>query len=233
MKRIFFNFIYLFSIFSILLINQLTSEEKTFFWKVNTKEKVIFLTFDDGPGEYTEKVLEILEKYNIKATFFILGKLAKYRKNIIQKIFVQGHIVGSHTYSHKNFYKLSKNLSPQECNKILEEELIRTEKEIVSVLKEEKIKYVRLPNGFYHKWVDDVIKKYNYKVINWTYGCDWLDIEEEEMFQRYISALQPGGIYLFHDGGKNRTKTIKVLEKFIKFALSKEYKFDILDNWVE
>ncbi|MFN3550409.1 MAG: polysaccharide deacetylase family protein [Endomicrobiia bacterium] len=232
MKKIFYYLIYIFFLFSIIFAEKFDNE-KIFFWKINTKEKIIFLTFDDGPSEYTKEVLKILDKYNIKATFFVLGELIKYRKEIIIEIFNKGHIIGSHTFSHQNFYKLCKKLSIQECKKILEEELLKTQQEINFVSNKIEIKYLRLPNGFYRKWVDDVVKKYAYKVINWSYGCDWLNISEEEMFKRYISSLEPGGIYLFHDGGKDRKKTIKVLEQFIEYAISKGYKFDILNNWIK
>lgn len=232
MKKIFYYLTYIFFLFSIIFAEKFDNE-KIFFWKINTKEKIIFLTFDDGPSEYTKEVLKILDKYNIKATFFVLGELIKYRKEIIIEIFNKGHIIGSHTFSHQNFYKLCKKLSIQECKKILEEELLKTQQEINFVSNKIEIKYLRLPNGFYRKWVDDVVKKYAYKVINWSYGCDWLNISEEEMFKRYISSLEPGGIYLFHDGGKDRKKTIKVLEQFIEYAISKGYKFDILNNWIK
>ncbi len=232
MKKVFYYLLSIFFLFSIIFAEEF-DEEKIFFWKINTKEKIIFLTFDDGPGEYTKEVLKILDKYNIKATFFVLGELVKYKKQIILEIFRKGHTIGSHTFSHKNFYDLSKKFTLQECKNILEEELIKTKKEIDSILDKVEIKYVRLPNGFYRKWVDEVVKKYGYKIINWSYGCDWLNISEGEMLNRYISSLQPGGIYLFHDGGKDRKKTIKVLEKFIEYVISKGYKFDILNNWIK
>ena len=224
-------------IFYFILLLSFTSysfTEEIFFWKINTNQKVIFLTFDDGPGEYTKEVLKILKKYNIKATFFVLGELVEFRKDILKNIINDGHQIGSHTYSHKNFYKLDKTLPQQKCEKILEEELSKTESKIKSALGSDiKIKYLRMPNGFYRKWMNNIVRKFDYKVINWTHGCDWLNIDEQKMLKSYINALQPGGIYLFHDGGKDRRKTIKVLEEFIKHSLNEGYKFDLLDNWVK
>ncbi len=210
--------------YTLFLVQQIFAND-IFYWKINTKEKIIFLTFDDGPGVYTSKVLEILDKYKIKATFFVLGEMVKIYPDKLKDIFNKGHTIASHTYSHVNFYSLQKTRNLLECKNILIEELQKTEKEIRNVLGDYKVTLCRIPYGYYRRWMDEIFKNYNYKVINWTFGCDWENISEKEMVEGYINALQEGGIYLFHDGGKNRDKTINVLEKFIQVAISKGYKF--------
>ncbi|MCS7151666.1 MAG: polysaccharide deacetylase family protein [Endomicrobia bacterium] len=213
-----------------------SQKDNIFFWKINTNnEKVIFLSFDDGPGEYTKEILVILKKYDIKAIFFVLGELAKFRQDIIREIVRDGHIIGSHTYSHKNFYQLQKNNTIPQLKKILVDELEKTEAELKKILTHNfKIQFLRMPNGYYRQWMDEVIMhKFGYKVINWTFGCDWHNYTEDEMFKKYINALQPGGIYLFHDGGKHRDRTVKVLERFINYCLEKKYKFGHLNDWIK
>ncbi len=222
-----------------LFVSLATSKEnkdvdKTiFFWKIDTKEKVVFLTFDDGPGKYTEDVLELLKKYNIKATFFMLGEVVKYYPKTVRKVYLSGHTIGSHTYYHNNFYKLQKNLSIDGCRKKLDEELKMVEEEIKKIVPQIKIKFLRMPNGYYRDWVADIAKKYGYKIVNWTFGCDWHNYTEQEMIKRYKKTLQPGCIYLFHDGGKNRTKTVSVLKQLIEYCIANGYKFGNLEDWVK
>jgi peptidoglycan/xylan/chitin deacetylase (PgdA/CDA1 family) len=208
-------------------------DKTIFFWKIDTKEKVVFLTFDDGPGKYTEDVLQLLKKYNIKATFFMLGEVVKYYPDFVRKVYESGHSIASHTYYHNNFYKLQKKLSVDECKKKLDEELKMTEEEIKKILPQVKIKFLRMPNGYYKNWVSDIAKKYGYKIVNWTFGCDWHNYTEEEMVKRYKEALQPGCIYLFHDGGKNRRKTVNVLHQLIEHYISNGYKIESLEGWIK
>ena len=203
-----------------------------FFWRVDTKEKVVFLTFDDGPGQYTNNVLELLKKYNIKATFFVLGEMVKLHPEILKKVYESGHSIGSHTYYHNNFYKMQKNLSVDSCKKKLDEELKMTENEIKKVLPKAEIKFLRMPNGYYKNWVSIIAKNYEYKVVNWTFGCDWQNYTEEEMINKYKKALQPGCIYIFHDNGKNITKTIKVIQKVIEYCITNGYRIEKLDDWI-
>jgi len=77
-------------------------------WKVNTKEKVIYLTFDDGPiPEITPFVLDELKKWNAKATFFCIGKNAEANPDIFQRIISEEHSIGNHTYDHLNGWNVS------------------------------------------------------------------------------------------------------------------------------
>ncbi|MEN3013003.1 MAG: polysaccharide deacetylase family protein [Endomicrobiia bacterium] len=210
--------------------------EQIFYWKIDTKDKIIFLTFDDGPDRvFTYKVLDILDEYNIKATFFVLGELVKYNPEVIKEIVKKGHTLGNHTYYHKNYYQLQKKYSLQTCKKLLEEDILSTEKEVKKVNENLKIKYLRMPHGFYRKWMDEIVKKFDYRIVNWSFGCDWQDIPEEIMLKKYCEALQPGAIFLFHDGGtyKYRNKTINVLKKFIVYCLQNNYRFDKIENWIK
>ncbi|WP_261376973.1 polysaccharide deacetylase family protein [Flavobacterium anhuiense] len=102
--------LYLAVIFLWLGINALGSSRissnyhvKAFCHNPLEKEKKIALTFDDGPSIYTLEVLELLKKYNVKATFFCIGKNIETHPEIIQKVISEGHLVGNHSYSHSKF----------------------------------------------------------------------------------------------------------------------------------
>ena len=72
----------------------------------NSNEKIVALTFDDGPDElFTPQVLDILKKYNIKATFYVIGEKVQYNKKIIKREYEEGHEIGNHTYTHINVSK--------------------------------------------------------------------------------------------------------------------------------
>ena len=70
-------------------------------------EKAIALTFDDGPSDYTEELLDGLEMYDAKVTFFVVGKTAEKKPEIVERAHEDGHLIGNHTYSHIDFYKSS------------------------------------------------------------------------------------------------------------------------------
>lgn len=97
------------SLWIVLALGIAITYENSLTWNVSTKEysevvnpldKIIYLTFDDGPEQYTKKLLDILDKYDVKATFFVSGQSVKYR-DFIGEIYRRGHTVGLHTYSHK------------------------------------------------------------------------------------------------------------------------------------
>ena len=85
----------------------------------SSKEKIIALTFDDGPHpKYTNQILDILDKYDAKATFFVLGKFAEAYPEIIKRQYKEGHEIGNHTYSHININKVSKEKLQEEYEKL-------------------------------------------------------------------------------------------------------------------
>src|SRR5688572_21894831 len=83
-----------------------------FYYQGKTTEKVIALTFDDGPGRWTEPILELLKKHNIRATFFMEGSQVETYPEIARKVLDAGHEIGNHTYNHFNF-NTPKNAFPE------------------------------------------------------------------------------------------------------------------------
>ncbi|MFN0202218.1 MAG: polysaccharide deacetylase family protein [Bacteroidia bacterium] len=89
-----------------------------YLWKVNTDAKKIYLTFDDGPvAGITEFVLAELEKYQAKATFFMLGKQVKKHPDLAKKVLAAGHSIGNHSYSHKNGWQTEDSIYLQDAQK--------------------------------------------------------------------------------------------------------------------
>ena len=175
------------------------AEPGSFFTDGPRDKKEIALTFDDGPGNSTPKVLEVLKKYGVKATFFMEGDQVEFRKKAAKMVFDDGHEVGSHTYSHPNFYSYKKDDYRQQLSK----ELDKAGKLIEGVTGK-RPNVLRMPYGYVKAWVKEVAKEKGYVLVNWTFGCDWKKMTAEQLAGEYIKHIGSGAIFLMHDGGRGR-----------------------------
>ncbi|MCX5781910.1 MAG: polysaccharide deacetylase family protein [Elusimicrobia bacterium] len=196
-----------------------SSENNIFYGKGSAGKKLVALTFDDGPGLYTEPILEILAKYNIKATFFMEASQIEKRPLIARKVLEGGFEIGSHSYSHPNFWKYEK----EDKKEILAREIEKAEQTIEKILKFKPV-LLRMPYGFVRQWVKDAAREKNYKIISWTFGCDWKKMSKEEMVQQYLKHLMPGAIFLMHDGGGKHETTVESLPEIIEGIQKQGYK---------
>jgi len=200
---------------------------KAFYSQGCMNKKEFALTYDDGPGFITAELLDTLKKYNVKATFFLLGENIKRYPELVKRIYAEGHLIGSHTYSHKNFFIIDKKNGKEE---ILKEEILKTENELKKIGLSKPI-FLRMPNGFSKKWAIDIASSMNYTLVNWTFGIDWHNIPQEKMEELYLKAIKPGAIILLHDGGgKKKKKTIEITEKILKEAYNNGFKAVRIDE---
>jgi len=190
-----------------------------------TKEHKVLLTIDDGPGNYTEEILDFLKKYNIKAIFFVSGDTVKGYANVLKRQYEEGHEIGSHTYCHRNFYKLEKTSSLEEMKQTLISDLDKTEKNVKDIIPEAKIRFLRMPDGYYRDWVGEIAMEYGYVTMNWSVGGDWFDKPDEEIIKMFKSAIKPGAIILLHDGRNRGKRALKILEEIVPYILSQGYSF--------
>lgn len=212
----------LFKIFAVILTTSLVFElagiyitpnrEKFYFNspQENT-DKMIALTFDDGPGPYTDELLDGLEKLNAKASFFLVGEKIKSYPDTVAKIAGKGHLIGNHTYSH---IKLTA-LSPDEIKK----EIDKTNEEIKAITGEAP-QFFRPPFGRYNSdtlnYVDMISVRWSKDTIDWKY-------EDEERLYRYlIKNAGDGEIFLMHDVEKT---TVKGVLRAIETLQKQGYKF--------
>ncbi|WP_110932747.1 polysaccharide deacetylase family protein [Paenibacillus bouchesdurhonensis] len=191
-------------------------------FKFNGPEvKQIALTFDDVPDpRFTPKVLDVLKKHGVKATFFVVGSRAKKHPELLRRIHREGHIVGNHSYSHPLFKKKSalefKN------------EIERTEKVIVKLIGY-KPRFIRPPYGEINEEQLRWAKKQGYKIVNWNVdSLDWKALSKEKVKHNVLSAVGPGSIVLQHAGGgdgSNLTGTIEALPDIIRTLRNRGYHF--------
>lgn len=188
------------------------------FYATGHSDKPYFaLTFDDGPGQSTAEILALLEKYNAKATFFMLGSSVVEHPELAQKVIKAGHLAGSHTYSHFQFRKTAdaKQLFR------LEWELPKTAA-LVQNAGAPRPHFMRYPYGIHWPYMMEAARRKQFVVVNWDHGEDWLlKKSKEEMFKGYAASLRPGAIMLLHDGGRRKEKTIWVVEELLKAAQKK------------
>ncbi len=214
------------SLIGLLLLPQsaLAYEGGRFYHTGNTKEKVIALTFDDGPGPFTPAVLELLKAHNIRATFFMEGSQIESYPKIAKQVIDAGHEIGNHTYNHFN-YGLAKNAYPDR----FVHELKQTEAALIRA-GGTQTKVVRMPHGALTKsnrhWLLPTLKEHGYALVHWSFGTDWLLKKSgEQMAKEYIAAAKPGAVFLFHDGGRRREKTLEAVTTVINTLEKDGYRF--------
>jgi peptidoglycan-N-acetylglucosamine deacetylase len=185
-------------------------------WRVNTREKEVYLTFDDGPvPEVTPWVLDVLEQYKIKATFFCVGdNVSKYPELFI-RLKECGHAVGNHTYNHLKLYKTEADEYRQNIRK---------------AAVQNKSRLFRPPHGQINKSLIRWARSRRLKVVMWDVLPADYDTERTglQCFETVKRKTRPGSIIVFHDSVKAQKNLMKALPLSIEYLLNQEWKFKIL-----
>ena len=195
-------------------------------WSFSKKEKVIYLTFDDGPTpEITEWTLQELNKYNAKATFFCIGKNIQQHPEIFQKIIENNHSIGNHTHNHLNGIKTTtsnfiKNIEDSE-NCIQKN----------SKLKTQNSKLFRPPYGKMKFSQSKIIKTKGYKIIMWdVLSADFdTSISKEKCLENVIRNTKNGSIIVFHDSEKATKNLQFVLPQLLEYYTYKGFAFNRIE----
>lgn len=156
-----------------------------------TGNKVIALTFDDGPGPYTEKLLDILDKYDAKATFFLIGSKVSGQASVVRSIQARGHQLGNHSWSHPELPKLSVDQIAGEIDRT--NEAIRQATGV-------KPSILRPPYGAVNGVVLEQLRLRNMSSILWSVDTrDWADRNSQIVCSRAVAGARPGAVILMHD----------------------------------
>jgi len=185
---------------------------------IKTTEKVIALTFDDGPEPpYTEKILDVLDKNQVKATFFVLGGNAKAYPQLIERIMKDGHDLGNHTMSHS----MMKN-KPVE---VMQKDIASVD-EILRGYGYKKDISFRAPHGGLSPNLKTALHNLNKQHVLFNFlPQDWTKISAQEIYDNCMKQLKPGLIITLHDGGKRRDNTVIATEMLIKNLKEQGYRF--------
>ena len=194
-------------------------EKKGFvLWDIKTEEKIIALTFDDGPHSiYTPQILDLLSEYDAKATFFVIGERAEKLPDLIFKLAEAGHEIANHTYTHPY------SITPEK----LEIELKKTNEVIHDITGTYPSLYRPVGGNYTEQTVNTAIQN-GYKVVMWSWHQDTIDWKQpgvKEIVNRVLSGAQPGNIVLFHDAGGDRSQTVTALEQILPTLKEQGYEF--------
>jgi len=186
-------------------------------WNIETKEKELYLTFDDGPHETaTPFVLDQLKIFNAKATFFCVGKNVKAYTNIYQRILDEGHACGNHTFTHVNGW--------QTKNSVYINDIAEAAKYIDS-------KLFRPPYGRISPFVSKMLRTaLHYKIIMWHVLSGDFDksISPQQCLENVLLNAKPGSIIVFHDSTKAWERMQFALPATLKYYAERGFSFKAL-----
>jgi polysaccharide deacetylase family sporulation protein PdaB len=176
-------------------------------YSVATEEKKLSLTFDISWGnDNTKKLLDILDKYKIKATFFLVGGWIDDNKEIVKEIAKRGHELGNHSDKHPDMTRLTKEKITQD--------ILSCDSKIFT-LTGQNSKLFRAPSGAYNDLVIKTAKELGRYPVQWNVdSIDWKDQGAEIEYNRVIKSIKPGAILLFHNTAKYTPETLpRIIEK--------------------
>lgn len=189
-------------------------------WEVaSAREKLICLTFDDGPDpEQTPIILDLLRKYRAHATFFVTGTQTKLHPELVRREVQEGHEIGNHTYRHKFFRHPS-------AEAVLKE-IAEAEQTIVAA-SGKRPRLFRPPGGYYDQTIVDAAREAGYQVIMWSWHQDTRDWSRPgvgRIVNKVLDNARPGDIVLFHDR-VDRSQTIAALERILPELQKRDFQF--------
>ncbi|MEH2091259.1 polysaccharide deacetylase family protein [Nostoc sp.] len=193
--------------------------------KLTPKQKVIALTFDDGPWpESTGEVLDILKKNQIKGTFFLIGQNVKNYPGLVKREIAEGHVIGNHTWHH--WYQF---LNPQAAAYEIDHTA-----DLIYQVTGIKTNLFRPPGGIMHNGVASYARNSKYAIIRWSSdSVDYSRPAVPKLINNVFRKAKPGGIVLMHDGGGNRSKTVQALPEIIANFRKQGYKFVTIPELLE
>jgi peptidoglycan/xylan/chitin deacetylase (PgdA/CDA1 family) len=183
--------------------------------------KYVVLTFDDGPDiEYTPKVLEILAKYDAKATFFEIGQSVQKHPELTKRAHAAGHSVQNHTWTHPDLRKLGATAFRQQI--MSTDQTIRAQTGSTPGC-------LRPPYGGVSAAVRQRAKALGKDLVVWTVDSrDWTKPGTTAIVQRVLKNVHSGSVILMHDGGGNRSQTVAALPTILKTLKAQGYGFRTL-----
>lgn len=200
-------------------LETVATEKKLPIHCIESEEKEIALTFDINWAEkdYLKNILDVLDKYDVKATFFIIGKWVNYTDENLKNLKIineKGHEIGNHSYIHPNFSGLRDDL--------IEKEIIKTEKVIYEATGV-KTTLFRFPSGDYSNNSLRKVESMGYIPIQWNIdSVDWREDGKEKEYKRVKDKVKEGSIILYHNNAKY---TVENVDKLIRELKKDGYSF--------
>lgn len=191
-------------------------------YKADTEEKKIALMINVYEnGDIVEEYLEIFEKENVKATFFIGGSWAAKNKETVNKIHDKGHTLGNHGYNHKMHTRLDEKGNIDEISRT---------NALIKEITGEKCTLFAPPSGDVNGSVVACAEKCGCKTVMWSCDTiDWRDSDREKVFSRIKRNLKPGALILMHP----KQVTLDLMEEIVSYIKNEGYSFETVDNLIK
>ncbi|WP_160723931.1 delta-lactam-biosynthetic de-N-acetylase [Bacillus sp. USDA818B3_A] len=195
------------------------------FYKGDPNSKFLYLTFDSGyENGYMPKILEVLKKEKVPATFFVTGHFLNSQPDLAKQMVKEGHIIGNHSFSHPDFTAVS--------DERIREELKKVKVKTQEVTGQKGMKYLRPPRGVFSERTMKIAKEEGYTHVFWSLAfVDW-NINQQRGWQysydNIMKQIHPGCVLLLHSVSKDNADA---LEQAIKDLKKRGYKFKSLDDF--
>jgi peptidoglycan/xylan/chitin deacetylase (PgdA/CDA1 family) len=197
-------------------------------WRKEGQEKVIYLTFDDGPHpEITAWVMDELKKHQIKATFFCVGDNLKKHTETAKQLLTQGHQIGNHTMHHIKGWK-HKNIDYLKDIESCENEIRDIHEQLD--IKKPQPRLFRPPYGQIKPSQIKLLRTKGYEIIQWSdLSCDYdKRLDCEKSLSALVKNAKPGSIVVFHDSEKAEHQLKQILPSYLEAMLAEGFTFEIL-----
>jgi peptidoglycan-N-acetylglucosamine deacetylase len=187
-----------------------------------TDKKICALTFDDGPdGTVMPKILDILKKNGVSASFFLIGNQVNAYKDIVKKASAEGNLMLNHSFTHPDFFKLNANS--------INKQILDTEDVIYNVIGRRPAIF-RPPYGSLNDTIISTSKALGYHIAIWsTDSMDWSQKEKDNIIKNVLDNIRPGEIIIMHCG-PDKEATADALPIVISELRNKGYTFTTLDK---
>ena len=186
----------------------------------------IALSFDDGPHpRLTPIILEILEEYGIKATFFMVGENVEYYADAARAVVEAGHEIGNHTFSHRRFGRMTEH-------EMLDE--IASCEDAISSVSDTPVHFIRPPEGQMNDTMRRIVGTLDYRIILWDVDTrDWAHTPPAEICRHILDTVQAGDIILMHDFIGHDSPTPEALRMVLPELISRGYRFVTVGELVD
>ncbi|MHA7963905.1 polysaccharide deacetylase family protein [Paenibacillus sp. CAU 1782] len=190
-------------------------------WEVPTDEKLIALTFDDGPNaRSTPQILDLLHQYDAKATFFVVGNRIDKYSDIVMREAAEGHEVANHTYNHVFF-------NGNVPTSVIQKEIAQAKQKIMDTTGTAS-PWFRPPGGLINDRVIQAANENGYTVLLWSWHQDtkdWRSPGVDSIVRRVLNNAKGGDIVLMHDNVKGSSQTYQALKKIVPELQSRGFRF--------
>ncbi|QJB39913.1 polysaccharide deacetylase family protein [Chitinophaga oryzae] len=190
----------------------------------STSENVVALSFDDGPeATHTPLILDILDKHQVKAAFFCIGKNIEGNAHLLQRIHAEGHMIGNHTYSHDFWFDMHTSSS-------MGKDMEKMDTVTINATGLQP-RLFRPPYGVTNPNLARAIKKNNYVPVGWSIrSMDTVATDENKLLQKIMSELHPGAVILLHD---TCSITASILPRLISAIKAEGYRLERMDKMLK